>query len=209
MTLARHLHYTLAEYLALETASAVRHEYLDGEIYAMAGGTPAHAVRAAAVIALLRAALAGRGCVVATSDLRVRIVETGLSTYPDVTVVCGGLRMAADDPMAVTNPALVVEVTSDSTEEYDRGAKLAHYQQAASVRAVLIVSHRARHLTLYRRSHDFDPFGFDPVGGGDGSDLWRVSVVTDRGRLDLDLGDGRTCALTVEDVYADAVEVTP
>jgi len=86
-----------------------------------------------------------------TSDLRVRIPATGLSTYPDAAVICGRTQRAADDALAVTNPVVLVEVTSDSTEEYDRGEKLRHYQHIPSLREVLIVSHREPHLTLHRR----------------------------------------------------------
>jgi Uma2 family endonuclease len=150
---ARQLHYTYAEYLALEEESSVRHEYLDGEIYAMAGGSPDHAALAAAVIALVRGQLAP-GCRVFTSDLRVRIPATGLTTYPDVAVVCGKTIRAADDPIAVVNPVLLVEVTSPSTEDYDRGAKLLHYRALSSVQEVLIVSHREPQLTLHRRDGD-------------------------------------------------------
>jgi Uma2 family endonuclease len=147
---ARRLHYTYQEYVALEEESSVRHEYLDGEIYAMAGGSPDHAALAAAVLGILRTAVPP-GCRIFTSDLRVRIASTGLSTYPDGAVVCGRSARAADDPLAVTNPVLLVEVTSNSTEEYDRGEKLRHYMQLPSVREVLIVDHRRPHLTLHRR----------------------------------------------------------
>src|ERR1051326_7274407 len=87
-TTARRLHYTYAQYLALEEESSIRHEYLDGEIYAMAGGTPDHAALAATIISLLRPQLP-RGGRVFTSDLRVRITATGLSTYPDGVGICG------------------------------------------------------------------------------------------------------------------------
>ncbi|HEY7375264.1 MAG TPA: Uma2 family endonuclease [Polyangia bacterium] len=148
---ARHVHHSYAEYVALEEESPIRHEYLDGEIYAMAGGTPDHAALAAAVIQKLGTALPP-GCRVFTSDLRVRIAATGLSTYPDATVVCGKTLRAPDDPLAVTNPVLIVEITSPSTEEYDRGEKLRHYKSLPSVREVLIVSHREPRLTLIRRT---------------------------------------------------------
>src|SRR5262245_48637801 len=112
---ARRLHYTYQEYLALEDESPIRHEYLDGEIYAMAGGTPDHAALAAAAISIL-ARLAPAGCRTFTSDLRVRIPATGLSTYPDGAVVCGRTARAADDHLSVVNPILLIEVTSPSTE---------------------------------------------------------------------------------------------
>lgn len=148
---ARRLHYTYADYLALEDESPIRHEYLDGEIYAMAGGSPDHAALAAAVIGALRGQLPP-GCRTFTSDLRVRIPATGLSTYPDAAVVCGRTERAADDALAVVNPVFLVEVTSTSTEEYDRGEKLRHYKQLASVREVLIVSHCEPRLTLHHRN---------------------------------------------------------
>src|ERR1051326_683264 len=110
----RDVHHTYAEYLSLEEQSSIRHEYLDGEIYAMGGGTPDHAALAAAVIGLLRTCLPP-SCRVFTSDLRIR-TSTGLSTYPDAAVVCGKTVRAGDDPIAVTNPCLLVEVTSPSTE---------------------------------------------------------------------------------------------
>lgn len=149
-TSTRQLHYSYAEYLALEQESSVCHEYLDGEIYAMAGGSPDHAALAAAVIGAVSAQLppAGRAF---TSDLRVRVPGTGLSTYPDAAVVCGRTQRATDDSLAVTNPVLLVEVTSPSTEDYDRGEKLRHYKQLPSVREVLVVSHREPRLTVHRR----------------------------------------------------------
>jgi Uma2 family endonuclease len=149
-TSARRVHHTYAEYLALEEESSVRHEFLGGEIYAMAGGSPDHAGLAAALIRSLGTGLPP-GCRAFTSDLRVRIAATGLSTYPDVAVVCGRTERAPDDPLAVTNPVLLVEVTSPSTEEYDRGEKLRHYKSLPSLREVLIVSHRSPELTLHRR----------------------------------------------------------
>ncbi len=149
-TTARRVHYTYAEYLALEEESSVRHEYLDGEIYAMAGGSPDHAALATALIGLLQGQLPP-GCRAFTSDLRVHIAATGLTTYPDAAVVCGRTQRSPEDPLAVTNPVLLVEVTSPSTEDYDRGEKLRHYQALPSVREVLLLSHRAPELTLHRR----------------------------------------------------------
>lgn len=149
-TTGRGVHYTYPEYLALEEESSVRHEYLEGEIYAMAGGSPDHAALAASIIAILGRELPP-GCRVFTSDLRLRMPASGLSTYPDAAVVCGRTLRAADDPLAVVNPVLVVEVTSPSTEEYDRGEKLRHYKSLPSLREVVIASHREPRLTVYRR----------------------------------------------------------
>lgn len=143
---------TYAEYLAAEAASEVRHEFLNGEVWAMAGGTPDHGALAAAVIRELGIALRGRPCRVYTSHVRVRVVATGLSTYPDVSVVCGSVETAADDPDAMVNPVVLVEVLSDSTEAYDRGAKAAHYRRIPSLGAYLLVSQADPLIELYRRN---------------------------------------------------------
>src|SRR5262249_18055604 len=120
------------DYLAHEEASNVKHEYLDGEIYGMAGGTPEHAALAAVVTVAIGAA-AGDG-IVYSSDLRIRILASGLATYPDVTLVCGPPVPDPESRSTVLNPTLVVEVLSDSTEEYDRNEKLASYQTIPSLR---------------------------------------------------------------------------
>jgi len=151
---AHRIHYTRGEYLALEASSNVKHEYLDGQIYAMAGGTPEHAALTATVIGLLFPQLRDGQCRVHDADLRVRVRETGLATYPDVTVVCGPRQRDPDDEQAVTNPTLIVEVLSRSTEEYDRGDKFAHYKRIASLREYVLVSHRERSVEVWARTGD-------------------------------------------------------
>src|SRR5690606_31274388 len=122
---------------------SIKHEFLDGLVWAMAGGSPEHAAIAANIVALLVNQLAGRRCRVFSSDLRVRVKATGLATYPDVTVVCEQLELDPDDPKGhtVTNPKLLVEVLSPSTAEYDRGEKLDHYRQIESLEVILLVAH--------------------------------------------------------------------
>ncbi|MBI4957190.1 MAG: Uma2 family endonuclease [Myxococcales bacterium] len=152
MSTARRLHHTLEEYLSVEEHGDLRHEYLDGEIYAMAGGTPEHAALAARMLLELAPKLPA--CTALTSDLRVRIEATGLSTYPDASFVCGPAERSATDRTAITNPTVLIEVTSPSTEDYDRGDKLSHYQQIPSLRAILVVSHAAPRITAVERVGD-------------------------------------------------------
>lgn len=147
---ARH-RYTYREYLDLEATSSTRHEYFDGEIYAMAGGTPEHAMLAAAFISALDRQLGDGDCRVATSDLKVRVLATGLTTYPDVTVLCGPLERDPESTSAVVNPTVLVEVLSDSTEAYDRGEKLEHYLQIPTLQACLLASHREACVELWTR----------------------------------------------------------
>ncbi|HSL84644.1 MAG TPA: Uma2 family endonuclease [Thermoanaerobaculia bacterium] len=146
--------YTFREYLELEETSTVRHEFLEGEIYAMAGGTPEHAALTMSIGATLVTALRGGPCRVHSSDLRIRVRATGLATYPDVTVVCGPYETEPESRTTVTNPHVVVEVTSDSTEEYDRGKKLESYKQIAGLAAIVLVSHRERLIEVMERQDE-------------------------------------------------------
>ncbi len=150
MPTARHLHHSYADYLSVERDSAVKHEYCDGEIYAMAGGTPEHSALASRITVLLGAALPAQ-CRLFSSDLKVRIHASGLTTYPDLSMVCGPVERADEDPHAIVNPTLLVDVLSASTEDYDRSAKLNHYKQLGSLAVVLLVSHRERRITAVTR----------------------------------------------------------
>ncbi len=145
-------HMSYAEYIAAEKASLVRHEFLKGRVFAMAGGTPEHGALAAAVMGELRSALRGKPSRVYSSDLRIRILETELATYPDASVVCGKLETAPDDANAVVNPTLLVEVLSDSTEAYDRGAKAAHYRRIPSLREYVLIAQDEKRIEVYRRN---------------------------------------------------------
>ena len=100
-----------------------------------------------------------------TSDLRIR-TSTGLTTYPDAAVVRGKTLRAGDDAIAVTNPCLLVEVTSPSTENYDRDEKPRHYKSLLSVREILIVSHREPRITLHRRETGGDWYLTEATAGG-------------------------------------------
>jgi Uma2 family endonuclease len=165
MRALRHkLNYTHAEYLGFEASSNVKHEFLDGQIYAMAGGTPEHAALAAAAITLLGPQLRGGQCRPYNSDLRVR-TPSGLTTYPDVTVICGPRELDAADSLAVTNPTLIVEVLSRSTEEYDSGDKFEHYKTLPSLREYVLVSHRERSVEV--RSREADGWGTTVVHEGE------------------------------------------
>jgi Uma2 family endonuclease len=167
MSTARRLHYTYEEYLQLLETSGVKLEFCDGVIYAMAGGTPAHAALSASATRLLGNALAGR-CTVYSSDLKIRVEATDLSTFPDGSVICGAVQRAAVDLHAATNPVILVEVTSRSTEDYDRSEKLSHYKQLPSLRAVVFLSHKMPRVTVIERT----------AGGWDERELRPGEVLT-------------------------------
>jgi Uma2 family endonuclease len=91
-------------------------------------------------------------CHVFSSDVKVRVAASDLSTYPNVSVVCGSVERDALDAHAITNPTLLVEVTSPSTRDYDRGEKLSHYKQLPSLRAVILVAHDSKRITVVTRT---------------------------------------------------------
>ncbi|MEJ7730064.1 MAG: Uma2 family endonuclease [Polyangiaceae bacterium] len=151
---APHHLFTYAEYVRREQETGAKHEWCAGQLFAMAGGTPEHARLAARMAAALLPLAQAKGCEVFSSDLKVRVLETGLATYPDCTVVCGAPVLDAEDANAVTNPRVVVEVLSPSTESYDRGEKLWHYQQVPSIQAVILVAHDSRRIEVLHRGPD-------------------------------------------------------
>lgn len=156
MPFPAHQRFTFEDYLALEETSTVKHEFLDGIVWAMAGGTPDHGALAANLIVLLGSQVRDRPCRVFTSDVRIRIKATGLATYPDVSVICGEQQTDPDDPRGdtIVNPRVVAEVLSPSTEDYDRGEKLAHYKRIPSLEEILLVAHEERRIELWRRESD-------------------------------------------------------
>jgi len=182
---ARKATMTYAEYLAFEEKAVDKHEFLNGEVFAMGGGTIEHAALIASVTHALMGALQGRPCRVYSSELRIRIRATGLTTYPDVSVVCGKAEVDADDPHAIVNPILVVEVLSDSTEAYDRGEKAAHYRHLPSLREYVLLSQHRPRIEVWRKNE---------------AGRWELYEHESGSRAEL---ASVACALAVDDVYRD------
>jgi Uma2 family endonuclease len=145
---------TFAEYLAQERASPTKHEFVNGHVYAMAGATVEHDTICSNVIEELRNQLRDRPCRVFTPDMRVRVRQTGTSTYPDVSVVCGKVERDADDDCAIINPIVLVEVLSPSSESYDRREKFAHYRHLPSLQEYVLIAQDERRVECYRRNDD-------------------------------------------------------
>ena len=143
---------TVDEYLARERNALAKSEYFNGEIFAMAGGSAEHSLIAANISGEVRNALKGSRCNVFNSDLRVKVEETGLYTYPDVTVVCGEREFDDDHRDTLTNPTLIVEVLSPSTEVYDRGAKSRQYRRIESLKELLLVAQNSANIEQYIRN---------------------------------------------------------
>ena len=158
---------TAPDYLAWERQQETRHEYLNGQIFAMTGASRAHNVLCGNMFATLHSQLRGKPCEVYANDMRVKVSVTGMYTYPDLVAACGEPRFEDQAVDTLLNPILIIEILSDSTERYDRGAKFTHYRSLPSLQDYLLVSqtecrveHYARQpgnhwlLTEYQDFHD-------------------------------------------------------
>ncbi|MCI0621061.1 MAG: Uma2 family endonuclease [Acidobacteria bacterium] len=131
-------HYSVEEYFSLEGASEIKHEFHQGQIFAMVGASRNHNRIAGNVFAALRAALRGSTCEAFTSDMRLQ-TPSGLYTYPDVMVVCGPIVLSGDRLETATNPGVLVEVLSESTREYDQNEKMSLYRLIPTLRDYVLI----------------------------------------------------------------------
>jgi Uma2 family endonuclease len=177
--------YSYDEYLAYERDSGMKHEYDGGEIIAMAGGSRRHNALALRVGAVLDNARKP-GCVAFQSDQRIRVLATGKATYPDVSMVCGAIEGDPADPggATISNPTLIVEVLSPSTEQHDRGDKWQHYQRIPSLQEYVLVSQSQARVERYRRLPTGDWEYHDAT---EGTVQLLSGAVLDLGRLYADL----------------------
>lgn len=132
--------YTALEYLVLERESEIRHEYLDGEIFQMAGANKRHNLISSNMIRVISNQILDRECSVYGSDMRIKIRATEKYTYPDVVALCGPEEFEDETEDNLLNPALIIEVLSKTTEAYDRGAKFAYYQSIESFREYVLIT---------------------------------------------------------------------
>ena len=145
---------TPEEYLAWEREAETKHEYLDGQVFDMAGASRQHSLIVVNLASELRARRRGSPCAVHSSDLRVQAEETGLYTYPDVVVACGQPRFADQKEDTLLNPKMIVEVLSPSTETNDRTWKWAHYRRLGSLAEYVMVSQVRYHVEQFLRQPD-------------------------------------------------------
>jgi Uma2 family endonuclease len=146
--------WTEESYLAFERASDIRHEYVHGEVYAMAGASVKHNFITQNIASSLHSQLRGKPCAATTSDMRVK-TPTRMYSYPDVVIICG--KPELDDSQYVDtllNPTLIVEVLSPSTEAFDRGKKFTHYQSMPSLQEYLLVAQDEARVEHLRRQAD-------------------------------------------------------
>lgn len=138
------------EYLQMEEHSPIKHEYIDGQVYAMVGANDAHVTIAGNLFALLRGHVRGSGCRVYMSDMKTRIETLNRYFYPDVMVTCD--PQDRETPLEKRFPGLIVEVLSDSTEAFDRGDKFADYQSLDSLQEYGLINSKRQRVECFRRN---------------------------------------------------------
>jgi Uma2 family endonuclease len=177
-----------AEYLAWELDQVERHEFFDGEVFAMAGGTPRHNALSAAVTIELGVAYRGSKCRVLSADQRIVAREGAHYVYADASVVCGPLELQRGTSDVLANPSVVIEVLSKRTEAYDRGPKWESYRELASVTDYLLLSQTTPRIEHYRREANGE---------------WHYRVVPAGGQVTLTNG----VTIAVDAVYSGAFEL--
>jgi Uma2 family endonuclease len=175
---------TEAEYLEFERASELRHEYYNGEIFAMTGASEEHNSICMSAGFLLYGQLRNRPCRVYQSDMKVKVEAAKLYTYPDLVVRCGEAQFVDDKFDTLLNPVVIIEVLSPSTERYDRGDKFGHYRKIPTLREYLLVSQNKPHIERYLRQDD---------GKWEFSDATGLDAIVELSSID--------CTLPLSEVY--------
>ena len=145
---------TPQEYLAIERNAEYKSEYFDGEMFAMAGASKRHNLIVTNIVRELSLQLKGRPCEVYSSDMRVKVSETGLYTYPDVVVMCGEAQFDDSQLDTLLNPIVIIEVLSKSTQGYDRSEKFAHYRMLETLAEYILVVQKMYLIEHYVRQPD-------------------------------------------------------
>jgi len=185
---AERLRMTEDEYLAFERASEERHEFADGEIFAMAGGSSNHSTVMLSIGTELRVALRHRRCRAHASEMRIHIPTSGRYVYADASVVCGRPQFTDDKHDTLLNPRVIVEVLSSSTEAYDRGDKFAQYQTLASLMHYVLAAQDKPRIEVFTRI-------------GDGS--WNLRTYGPGDRVVLSAIE---CTIDVDQVYTNVFD---
>ena len=144
-------HYTIQEYLEMEKNALEKHEYYNGEIFAMSGAGNRHNVISINIIVALGIALKGTSCRPYGSDMRIHIPENSLFTYPDISIICGDVITLKEDEETATQPTAIIEILSPSTKNYDRGEKFMLYRAIPALKDYILIdsdSIHAEHFTI-------------------------------------------------------------
>lgn len=176
--------YTEEQYLEMERKSTSKNEYYAGEIFAMGGASYKHNLIVGNTYGLIWNFLKGKPCKVFPSDLRVKVSKTGMYTYPDLSIVCGKPILVDKEFDTLTNPVVLIEVLSKSTEDYDRGSKFTFYRQIDSLQEYVLISSESQKIEKFRKLPDGN---------------WLFSESKDGKNFPIESID---CALSLEEIYS-------
>jgi Uma2 family endonuclease len=137
--------YTIQEYLEMEKNALEKHEYYNGEIFAMSGASARHNVISVNVLTALAIALKGKSCRPYGSDMRIHIPENSLFTYPDISIICGDVIISKEDEETATQPTIIIEILSPSTKNYDRGEKFMLYRSISVLKEYILIDSESIH----------------------------------------------------------------
>jgi Uma2 family endonuclease len=146
--------YTVEEYREMESTSEVKHEYYQGEIFAMAGATVPHNFVRKNIISALDQKLSDSPCQPHNGDTRIYIKKNGMHMYPDVTIICGEVRTDNNDKFNVLNPTIILEVLSPSTEGYDKGLKFSFYREIPTLKEYILVEPESVRIEAFHLNAD-------------------------------------------------------
>lgn len=177
---------TEEQYLELEREAEFRHEYNDGQMFAMSGAREGHNLIVINLVGNLRQQLRSQGCRLYSNDMRIRVSATGMYTYPDVVVACGDRQFLDGRRDTLLNPVVIFEVLSASTERYDRGRKFRHYETIGSLQQYVLVATDHTEVEVFTRQADGSWVLRRAKGDGDVVEL-----------------DSIGCKLRLADVYED------
>lgn len=141
---------SIEEYLEMENAATEKHEYYRGDVFAMSGAKVVHNMISRNLLIALGKKLQGKPCQPFGSDLRIHIEANTLFAYPDISIVCGEIKTLHDDEMNVLNPAVIIEVLSSSTKNYDRGEKFKLYRDIPTLTEYALVDSESIHIEVFR-----------------------------------------------------------
>ncbi len=159
---------SIREYLEMELATEVKHEFHDGEIFAMAGGSKNHGIIGTNILTELNLLGRKKGCTTFNGDVKIRIDAANRFVYPEASMICGDVISSEVDNDAIENPLLIAEVLSDSTEAYDRGAKFRLYQQLPSFKEYILIDQYRPIVTVFFLK---------------GDNIWEMREITDAKEL--------------------------
>ncbi|MEM6801710.1 MAG: Uma2 family endonuclease [Bacteroidota bacterium] len=173
--------YTYEAYLAVEAESELKYEFHDGMITAMAGGTPEHGIIASNFIQSLPKF---DSCTIFSSDVKIHIQSSNRTFYPDASIVCGDYQRSEKDKNALVNPILILEVLSESTAAFDRGAKFSNYRKISSLREYVLISQDEAMVDTYFRTE---------------SGLWEIKTILGL-ETEVEL-KSVNCKISMRDIY--------